>query len=180
VRERWKDVPGYVGVYQASTLGRVRTVDRTLLQVSRWGTPMLRRFAGFVLSPCVDKDGYLYVCMKTAGGNQRVHRVVAAAFIDNPEGKPQVNHKNGDRQDNRPVNLEWCTNSENHLHAFRVLGRKHTGVAAKPVLLTNASGVSRVFESTKAAAKHLGVVPTAVANAVRNKTMTKNHKAQYV
>ena len=176
--ERWRDVPGYKGIYQTSSLGRIRTVDRLIPQINRWGATMLRRHAGKVLSPSVDKDGYRYVCMKSAGGNKKVHRIVALAFHCNPENKPQVNHKNGDVSDNRPCNLEWATNSENHKHAFAVLGRK-PNVTLKPVLLTSAEGVSRAFESVKAAAKYLDVGHSAVTNAIRIRGRSRGFKVQH-
>lgn len=73
-----------------------------------------------------DKDGYSIVCL--CNGNKpcfkKVHRLVAEAFIPNPEKKSQVNHKNGKRDDNRLENLEWCTPLENNLHSYRVLHKK--------------------------------------------------------
>lgn len=69
-----------------------------------------------------DKDGYLSVSLNLEEGGKkkyRVHRVVALAFIPNPENKPEVNHKNSIRDDNRVENLEWSTRSENEKHAYR-------------------------------------------------------------
>lgn len=69
--------------------------------------------------------GYSIVSMKTKGGwkNHLVHRLIAMCFLDNPENKPCVNHKDGDKKNNTVSNLEWCTYSENELHSHRVLGK---------------------------------------------------------
>ena len=108
--EIWKPVVGYERLYEVSDSGRVRSL--------REG----RRFrAGHIMSPNLGKFGYTYVNLNEKGirKTHKIHRLVAQAFLPNPENKPDVNHKNGVKHDNKLGNLEWATKSENTLHAFR-------------------------------------------------------------
>ena len=75
---------------------------------------------GKLISPYVDKDGYLCVSLRTQGTSkaQKVHRVVAKAFISNPNDFPQVNHKDANKKNNTVENLEWVTNTQNQRHAW--------------------------------------------------------------
>jgi hypothetical protein len=108
--ERWVDVDGYDGMYQVSDIGRVRSRRKVLLPYER--------------------HGYLYVRLSKDGvaKNYRVHRLVAKAFVDNPNDYIEVNHLDGDKQNNRHENLKWCTGSQNITHAYDLgLLRKPTG-----------------------------------------------------
>lgn len=121
--EEWRGVIGHAD-YEVSNLGRVRSVSRVQTTSNRWG-PMARRLAARMLNPQPTGKGYLSVSLGRGNENrQYVHRLVAGAFIpawlDTGE---HVNHRNGDKRDNRSVNLEWVTPAENMLHASRVLGR---------------------------------------------------------
>lgn len=115
-REIWKDVDEYEGIYQVSSHGRVKRV-----------APGPSTWPGRLLKPGRNTYGYLHVSLYRDGKEQTVavHRLVAEAFLERPSpGHNEVNHKNGDKTDNRVENLEWVTCSENHRHAHRVLGRR--------------------------------------------------------
>ena len=113
--EVWRAIPGFKGLYDASTMGRVRSRPRNTT-------------SGKILKPININSGYLRVCLcvKNVKYNLSVHRLVSITFIPNPSKKPFVNHKNGRKHDNHIGNLEWATRSENDLHASRVLGAKWT------------------------------------------------------
>ena len=112
-KEIWKDVDGYEGLYQVSNLGNIRSVDRVV-----HGFHCFIKFKGKDLKLRHDKDGYLVVHFRDAEHNRncllKVHRLVALTFIPNNDlFRDSIDHINGKRDDNRVVNLRWCTISEN-------------------------------------------------------------------
>ena len=108
----WKDIKDYEGLYQVSDEGLVRSLDRYIV----WKTNFKRFQKGRVLkSECCKSTGYLYVNLNKNNKAKHctVHRLVAQAFIPNPDNLPHVNHKDEDRTNNRADNLEWITNEDN-------------------------------------------------------------------
>lgn len=116
----WKDIKGYEGIYSVSNTGLIKSVSRK----GNW--------TDVILKPCVYKKGYLYVNLNknSKGKKFKIHRLVAEAFIDNPENKPCINHKDGDKTNNNDWNLEWVTNSENTQHMCYILGKTVTPIKA--------------------------------------------------
>ena len=116
------------------------------------------------LTPSSNGTGYhkVVLCRDEKKHTKYVHRLVAETFLPNPDNKPQVNHKNGIRHDNRAKNLEWATRSENHLHAYRELGRVHHH--AKPIRCVETGDI---YSSATFASKQLGIPQTCISAVVR-------------
>lgn len=113
MEEIWKNIKGYENEYQISNLGRIKSLKRN--------TKNYKCKEDKILKNKINHNGYLmaYLSQNKKIKCFRVHRLVAEAFIPNPENKPQVNHKDGNKQNNCVDNLEWCTAKENTDHAIK-------------------------------------------------------------
>lgn len=124
-QEVWKDIPSWLGIYQASSHGNIRSVPRKIQQTNcKFKSGIQERtVGGKVLSPKTGRGGYLYVNLwfNNKAKMRAVHRLVCEAFVGEAVGL-DVNHKNGIKSDNSAKNLEWLTRKENLNHAFKELG----------------------------------------------------------
>ena len=114
--EIFKDIEGLEGLYQVSNMGTVKSLDKMV-----WNGHSYFFKEGITMKPRKDKDGYLNVGLYKNGKAfmRKVHRLVAQAFISNPSNLPEVNHKKGNKKDNRYFMLEWCDRKYNANHALK-------------------------------------------------------------
>lgn len=117
-QEVWKGMSEFDNEYEVSNLGRFRSLDRVII---RKGSQA--RIKGRIIKG--QQDAYGYVTMTIKNKQVKAHRLVAKYFVENPLNKNQVNHKNGIKNDNRAVNLEWCSHEENMKHLYLTMPFEH-------------------------------------------------------
>ena len=164
--EKWKDINGFEGLYQVSNLGNIKGLK-----------------SGKILNKRFDSNGYIIASLSKEGRqkNYLVHRIVALTFIPNPENKPLVNHRDGNKGNNSCNNLEWSTYSENNRHAYDIGLKKVSNKTIKSLIERKRKEVCQidictgetinVWESTREASRQLNISQSSISqccNGIRN------------
>lgn len=173
-KELWRDIKGYEGYYQVSSIGRVKRIEKIVMQFNyqlQKEIPITypKRYLKFD-----NVKGYNRVTLSLGNKQERfvVHRLVAQHFIDNPDNKPCVNHINSIRIDNRVDNLEWCTHEENERH-------KRISMT-NPIISISPTGDMKEWEILKDCARGVGIHRSNISRCLTGKQeSSKGYKFRY-
>jgi len=159
--EIWKDIEGFEGLYQVSNMGRVRSLDRKDARGNH-------RKGKMRADEC-DRYGYRTVSLCRDGNakHRLVHRLVAEAFIPNPDGLSEVNHLDEDKMNNAVSNLEWCSRPYNINYGTH--NERMAKANERPIYVVSGSGHHYYFGSIKKAAELLGLSRGAVSSCLHGK-----------
>lgn len=152
-KEEWRPIKGYEGFYEVSSFGRIKSLPYT---VNNGRLLRERKYKEKILTGYIDAHGYAYIKLAKRDGRQKtakIHRLVAKAFIPNPDNLPQINHKDENKRNNRVDNLEWCTARYNLNYGSR--SKKYMRKVSMIDLETNK--VIKVFDSMKDVEKELKI-----------------------
>lgn len=156
MKEIWKDIANFEGLYEVSNLGRIKSLPKNR------GIYFTKEE---ILKGRVGNGGYLQAILCHSDGTRKsikFHRIVAETFIENPEDKKTVNHKDGVKTHNGAENLEWNTHGENIRHAFKI-GLSNNNYVKKKVSQIKDNKVIKIWESATDAKRKLGVCNCAIS-----------------
>lgn len=154
--EEWRDVVGFEGLYRVSNKGRVKSLERLVFDSNKWSNGYTKKEQ--LLKDRDNGRGYRVLELYKEGKRSfcKVHRLVAIAFIPNPENKPEVNHEDSDKTNNWDTNLTWVTPSENSCHAYKNDNKPRPNLNKRVAQLDKDGNIIAEFESAKAGALAVG------------------------
>jgi hypothetical protein len=171
--EIWKPIKDYEGLYEVSNMGRVRSLNHYVIDKQN----AKRFFKGKVLRIYQNEYGYCFVRLVNNSGvkNIRVHRLVAEAFIPNPDNLPEVNHKSEIKTQNNVENLEWCD------HKYNMAYSHNSGKIPKKIVVAknNKTNESRCFLTVKNAANYFQCSNSYMYNCCENNRTYKGYTFGY-
>ena len=159
----WKPIEEYEGIYEVSDSGIIYSAHRI--------TSDGKELTGKVIKGGCYPNGYKFVCLRKNGRNKNVmvHRLVAEAFIPNPNNLPCVNHKDGNKQNNCAENLEWCTQSYNLKHAVEIgLVENQCKIRRKVFVTDTLWGKTISFDTMQKCCEYFGFTKSWLGNYIRN------------
>lgn len=188
----WKDIEGFEDYYQISSDGRVRSKDRTIIdKIGR-----KRSWKGQLLNPDIAQNGYYRVTLSINRNRKQLylHRLLAKYFIPNPNDLPQVNHIDGNKLNNNLNNLEWCSNQDNIIHAYKhrlikpVSGKNHPNYGkyganskkAKPIISKNIITNEIKKYGSIIDTKKDGFTPSEVSRCCNHGGIHKGHSFKFI
>ena len=188
--EEWRDINGYEGKYQVSNKGRVKSVDREVNMIKIDKSSGLRKVKGQFISILKPTDLYKYYGVSLSDGrnNKRhfLHRLIAIAFIPNPNNKPCVNHKDGNKLNNDIDNLEWVTYGENLKHAIdkglyplHLSFRKNLTNNKKAIVCEFPDGNEKQYASLTEAGIDNNILVSSIANNIKGLSKYCGNKLKF-
>lgn len=186
MKEQWKPINGYESLYAVSNLGRVKSLARSIVAKNGAVKPVYEKVLTPNPLPVSERHPNTHYTVELWKGNNRkrlqIHRLVAEAFVPNPENFPIVNHMDGNSTNNICTNLEWCSFSHNNKHAYD--NELKTPSSQKAVRGTNViTGEALTFPSIAEAGRHFGVTHCAIRASAKGYGRAKNacgYKWEYI
>lgn len=170
--EIWKDLTGYIGIYQVSNNGRVKSLSRNIARKNG----QIAKVKEAILKPGIDRYGYHLVVLCNNGTKRTttIHRLVAAAFIPNPDNLPEIDHIDGDRANNHADNLRWSTRKQNSNNPISIERYRKAGIIQKPykqlqipVLQLKDGYLISSYLSIREAERATGIAHTSISRVIR-------------
>lgn len=172
--EEYRDIKGFEGLYQVSNLGNVKSLERKVW-CSR-GRGYYKTIPEKIMKTYDNGYGYLFVYLTKDGEQEKcyIHRLVAEAFLENPENLPEVNHISEDKEDNRVSNLEWCSSKYNCNHGTRnrriaEAMTNHPKLSKPVIAISKESGLILEYPSAHEASRQTGIAQSSIAECCQGK-----------